>query len=661
MLWFQHPPILYLLPLAALPLLLHLFSRELPPRLQFPFMRFLLRSPLPHQGRRRWQDWLLMMVRMALIAVLCLALAGPRWTPRRHSDDEAQAQPSAIAILLDSSASMLALAETARQVAAEAIKSSQGWECALFAFDRSVLRLDAASLEEWAPGYQEGNPADALRAASQWLETHPHAAERRLVIISDFQRTNWNVVLPGLPDGVSLALHPVGLDRRPENASLTSVQSTIVGEDQLQIRVGWRNWSDQALARDLHVSLGTQEISQAITLPPHTEGATAVVTALPDHDKQAAVTLAPQDGWSGDDQRRFWAQREPPVPVLLLLPDGSSDGPLADELEFFIQRALTAERPGVPGHFSVDSLGASALPLIDLTNYGLIVLAGSAERLPEDCIPQLREFQSHGNSILFVPGNAPVAAWRLLHQAGLLTAPEQGLARHATGIGPVPENSPLGGIFPPNAPSDLHLFAIRQTLRVPTVEGGTVLLQTLDGQPALLQCQNGSPGSLYAFTFAFQLENTDFPLSQSFLPILRELCTEATRTHSTTIRLNCGEDFPELRSPDGTLLALSPPITSAQPGLTHLGSHPVEINPPAAESSPEAADLEELRRLLTTSGHVNSAKYDLSPETMDATRNLRKWCLAGLAALAVLELLLLLAGRPAHRDSERHIFSTLWR
>ena len=46
---------------------------------------------------------------------------------------------------------------------------------------------------------------------------------------------------------------------------------------------------------------------------------------------------------------------------------------------------------------------------------------------------------------------------------------------------------------------------------------------------------------------------------------------------------------------------------------------------------------------------------------MDATRNLRKWCLAGLAALAVLELLLLLAGRPAHRDSERHIFSTLWR
>ena len=599
-----------------------------------------------------------MIVRMALISMLCLALADPHWTPRNHIDGGAQAP--ALAILLDSSASMLALEDEARQAVSETLSASRDWECALFAFDRSPLRLDAAALDDWHPGYQEGSPAAALRAAVQWLEARPQAAERRLVIISDFQRSNWESTLPGIPAELSVALHSVGIHRRSENAALTSVQSTVLGENQLRLHIGWHNWSDQPQTRNLHVNIGTGEITQEITLPPHAEGATAIVTALPEQNLQALATLEPRDGWPADDQRFFWAQREPPVSVLLLLPDGASDGPLADELEFFLLRALTTERPGVPGRFAVETLGAGALPLIDLKNYALVVIAGCAERLPEDCLAQLREFRAAGNGIIFFPGNAPVAAWRFLQQAGILSAPEQGLARHATGIGPVPEKSLLARIFPAAASSDLHLFPIRQILRVIPTKTADVLLETLDGQPALIQFQDDSPGTLFAFTFAFQLENTDFPLTQSFLPILRELCAEGTRSHSTTIRLNCGEDFPALRTPDGVPLALSPPITTAQPGLTHLGSHPVEINPPKGESPPEGADLVELQRLLTATGREISVEYDLSSDASDATRDLQNWCLLALAALAVLELLLLLAGHHAHHDSETHIFSTLW-
>ena len=86
----------------------------------------------------------------------------------------------------------------------------------------------------------------------------------------------------------------------------------------------------------------------------------------------------------------------------------------------------------------------------------------------------------------------------------------------------------------------------------------------------------------------------------------------------------------------------------------------MEINSPKGESPPESVDLVELQRLLTASGHGNSTEDGLSPETMDTTRDLRNWCLMALAILTVLELLLLLAGRPAHHDSEKHIFSTLW-
>ncbi|MBR6471029.1 MAG: hypothetical protein IKS83_04485, partial [Victivallales bacterium] len=378
-------------------------------------------------------------------------------------------------------------------------------------------------------------------------------------------------------------------------------------------------------------------------------------------DSRGVAALEPSDGWPADDRRFFWAQPEPPAPVLLLLPDGAADGALADELEFFFERALTSERDGAPPHFQTHPLGASALPLVDLQNFALVILAGGAERLPEEAAPLLQAYRAAGRSIIFLPGNAPVAAWRFLQNAGLLTASEQGLLRHSTGIGPLPETSPFTRIFPPTTPSDLHLFPIRQVLRVSPAPNDLVLLRTLDGHPALLQHHDDNPGSLYAFTFAFQQANTDFPLTQSFLPILRELCTEATCAHSATLRLNCGDIFPETHALNGALLPLPPDLTTLQPGLTRLGNHPVEINPPAVESIPEATDLSDLQRVLRA---IPSAPLGAPPETASrlpaGARNLQRWCFAALAILAVLELLLMLCGVPVSRKTERHFFHTLW-
>lgn len=63
--------------MAVLPLVAHLWSRRRPTRVPFPTLRF-LRSAEPVSRRlRRVRDWPLLMLRLAIVAAICAAAAGP--------------------------------------------------------------------------------------------------------------------------------------------------------------------------------------------------------------------------------------------------------------------------------------------------------------------------------------------------------------------------------------------------------------------------------------------------------------------------------------------------------------------------------------------------------------------------------------------------------
>ena len=77
MIGFLHPWVLAALPLAALPIILHLLKRREPPTVPFPAVRYLRTATEEHQRRFRLQNWLLLLVRSLLIVALILAAAGP--------------------------------------------------------------------------------------------------------------------------------------------------------------------------------------------------------------------------------------------------------------------------------------------------------------------------------------------------------------------------------------------------------------------------------------------------------------------------------------------------------------------------------------------------------------------------------------------------------
>jgi len=61
----------------AIPVLLHLTQREKKQIIRFPSLMFVRRIPYQSVRRRKIQNWLLLMVRMAALAMIVLAFARP--------------------------------------------------------------------------------------------------------------------------------------------------------------------------------------------------------------------------------------------------------------------------------------------------------------------------------------------------------------------------------------------------------------------------------------------------------------------------------------------------------------------------------------------------------------------------------------------------------
>jgi len=90
--------------LAAIPVILHLFMRQTPKHIVFPALRLIRERQKKSKKRMRIKNWLLLLARMALVALMALALA----RPRLHSDmplgDESV--PTALGLVFDTSLSM---------------------------------------------------------------------------------------------------------------------------------------------------------------------------------------------------------------------------------------------------------------------------------------------------------------------------------------------------------------------------------------------------------------------------------------------------------------------------------------------------------------------------------------------------------------------------
>jgi len=103
---FIHPLLLGGLFLLGLPVVIHLIMRQQPKHLLFPALRFLKMQQRTNQRKLRLRHLLLLILRMLLIALMCLALARPRLFSDRLRNFLGSDQAVAVVLVLDTSASM---------------------------------------------------------------------------------------------------------------------------------------------------------------------------------------------------------------------------------------------------------------------------------------------------------------------------------------------------------------------------------------------------------------------------------------------------------------------------------------------------------------------------------------------------------------------------
>ena len=258
MIGFTAPWALPGLAAAAIPLLLHLFARRVPPTVMFPATRYLAETARAHHRRLTLQHWLLLLVRTLLIVALVLAAAGPTLP----SAGLATHAPAALTLIVDNSLSSAAIAggtpvldglrRAARSILSAAHPDDRLWLLTADPIPRpgSPQQL-AAQLAELTPSELRLDLGQAVALARQAMAGQP--LRSTIVVLSDLQRTAVTattgtgpivVVRPGQDPVANLGLAGLSSGRQPWGPEGGRVSATIAGSEQktsaLSIRVGTR-------------------------------------------------------------------------------------------------------------------------------------------------------------------------------------------------------------------------------------------------------------------------------------------------------------------------------------------------------------------------------------------------------------------------------------
>ena len=227
---------LFLAGLAALaiPVLIHLIQREKKQIVAFPSLMFVRRIPVPVGAPPQDPHWLLLLLRLAALALIVAAFARPffaRRRRRRRGRRRARGRRPARPLLqhglrrpLEAGAGRGARGDRRRSAAADRatlVLFATGAEVALQSIDDRA-RLDRGDRRRQAR--RRGHALrPALKVAGSILaeSTLPRS---EVVLISDFQRSGWRGEEgTRLPAGTTLTPVSVGRRRRRRTSSVTPV------------------------------------------------------------------------------------------------------------------------------------------------------------------------------------------------------------------------------------------------------------------------------------------------------------------------------------------------------------------------------------------------------------------------------------------------------
>ena len=241
---------------VAIPVVVHLLHRQQTTPIQWGAMQFLIESPLKQKRRRNIEHWLLLLARMALLALLVFALARPLMNADLATPLGGGATTD-FAVVIDHSLSTGRATVGGKTVYARAIETTNDIANSLKSTDSLTIILaehtpkslserplaansaDLAKLRDTLahtkPGLTDAGLTEAVRAARDVLN-RGRGVHKKIIILSDEQKLSWQTDNPAawksaLADSTgqadrNVAVYdlPIAPDTSLANVAITSLE-----------------------------------------------------------------------------------------------------------------------------------------------------------------------------------------------------------------------------------------------------------------------------------------------------------------------------------------------------------------------------------------------------------------------------------------------------
>ncbi len=551
---FANPAMLWALPVAALPILIHLFYRRRARPHPFAAIAFVLRSERRTARRLRIRRILLFTMRTLLLLALPLALARPE-TRKKDPAAAAPRGPAATAFVLDASMSMnyrlsgRSAFDRAKELLDGALASTSAEDPVTFvscaatfdpprapSFDRGAIRreIDAAPVT-----FAASDLTKCLGAAARALGESPLKG-KRIYVATDLTAGAFHLEVPApvihTPEGdvrpEVVVLDAVG-EAMPNRAivDLTAEPSAAIGHRAVQFTFTVRNFSPDAV-KDLTAILrvGNEVVAKGfLDLPARGAAQKTLTYQFPQGGVFEGRVEIDGDNLVPDDTRPFVVRV--PREVRALVVNGSPSPVRFRDEAFFVEAALTAPGSPVSPTFR-DTESASEEKF---ASYDVVFLLNVRD-LPKARIAELTQFVENGGGLFVSLGDQAdpdvyengigTLLPRALHL--IKTAAERGAEsaqKNAAHFAKVDFAHPVFSVFIGEARNGLLAApTFRYFLLKPGSDAVRVIAAYDDGAPAMAEAARGR-GRVIAYTSTVDRDWSDWPIQPSFLPAVQRIAS----------------------------------------------------------------------------------------------------------------------------------------
>ncbi|MDF1851429.1 MAG: BatA domain-containing protein [Verrucomicrobiales bacterium] len=515
---FLNPNLLWLLALALVPLLLHLFARTKPPVYEFSSVEFLRKIIRKTMRLKKPQDYLL----LALRTLAVLALIGAFLRPLLFSQEKLSGlfQKKSLVAIVDASASM-AYVEGAQTRFATACAETSELLSGLSARDQANIIWMKAEPESVFPDELASNLGylkDQLRRASVTVERGSldksfalalellaeAEGKKEICIVSDFQATAWEDFSPAVPEGVDLIHVRIG-KREAGNRAIVDLSfepsRPVVGEE-IAVYAEIQNFSSEDVETTVFSEVGENRRSQNLSLPAGQRITTTFRHTVSSAGPTPIRISLTEDAFPADDQRMAVAEVRPYLRLAMI---GEHDPDTAR----IWTRAAQALQWAVPEWVSPADLTTESV-----NGFDAVFWSGTPSE------EALALFAAAGETLKFVlqpaPGDLPPSLFP--DSTDSISVAKESSGDELYSISIADPDAELFELFRGDDHGDLDGLSGKDRLRLSNVPGGKSLLQFSDGSPALLE----ATPRRYLWLLPLSGEPGNFAGRVEFLPFFAE-------------------------------------------------------------------------------------------------------------------------------------------